>query len=156
VWEAINFRGADNDIADLDVVGFSDRHLTFADGPLVHSPADLSAILSIQLPSEDDVLHAPKLPNFSSTLSREEAESLLSFLTVDYVRIPLVLGFFATSDHITYLFNRELQVILTVSSVHDMHDVLYCCSNFVVVDVIRSVIVVYSHHRIFCTRRSLT
>eukprot|EP00048_Salpingoeca_helianthica_P023358 m.23852 g.23852 ORF g.23852 m.23852 type:complete len:4219 (+) comp8583_c1_seq1:2019-14675(+) len=111
-WEAINFRGADNDIADLDIVGFSDRHLTFADGPLVHSPADLSAMLSIQLPSEDDVLHAPKLPNFSSTLSREEAESLLSFLTVDYVRIPLVLGFFATSDHITYLFNRDLQELL--------------------------------------------
>ena len=41
-----------------------------------------------------------------------ESELLLSYLTVDYVRIPLVVNFFASHDRITYLFNRELQDLL--------------------------------------------
>jgi len=45
-------------------------------------------------------------------LSREEAEVLLSYLTVDYVRIPLVVGFFASHDRVTYLFNVELRNLL--------------------------------------------
>jgi hypothetical protein len=92
------------------MVSFGHRSLGFGEGPLVHSPADVATLVGVQSPSEDDVLHADRLPTFSETLSREEAESLLAYLTVDYVRIPLVVGFFATSDRITYLFNRELQV----------------------------------------------
>ena len=47
------------------------------------------------MPTEDDVLHADDLPTFNDTLSRVEAELLFSFLTVDYVRLPLLLNFFA-------------------------------------------------------------
>lgn len=64
------------------------------------------------MPSEDDVLHADKLPNYGDSLSREESETLLSYLTVDYIRIPLVVNFFASRDRVTYLFNRELQELL--------------------------------------------
>ena len=42
----------------------------------------------------------------------EESELLFSFLTVPYVRIPLVLNFFAGRDRVTYLFNEELQKLL--------------------------------------------
>lgn len=76
----------------------------------MHSPADVSTLVSLTAPSEDDVLHCDTLPTFGGTLSREEAEALMSYLTVDYVKLPLVVGFFATSDRVTYLFNRELQV----------------------------------------------
>lgn len=36
----------------------------------------------------------------------------MGYLTVDYVRIPLVLGFFASRDRVSYLFNPELQRLL--------------------------------------------
>jgi hypothetical protein len=89
---------------------FGNRRIGFGEGALINSPASVSTILSLQAPSEDDVLHADKLPAFGGTLSREEAEALMSYLTVDYIRLPLVMGFFASSDRLTYLFNRELQV----------------------------------------------
>jgi hypothetical protein len=60
--------------------------------------------------SEDDVLFADELPTFGGTLSVEESEALLSFLTVPYARIPLVVGFFATRDRASYLMNTDLQV----------------------------------------------
>ena len=37
---------------------------------------------------------------------------LLSHLTVPYTRIPLVMGFFASRDRVTYLFNQDLQRLL--------------------------------------------
>ena len=58
------------------------------------------------------IFQADALPRFDDTLSREESEMLLSYLTVDYTRIPLVLGFFASRDRATYLFNRDLQALL--------------------------------------------
>jgi hypothetical protein len=33
----------------------------------------------------------------------------LSYLSVDYVRIPLVLEFFRSHERVTYLFNHKLQ-----------------------------------------------
>lgn len=76
------------------------------------SPAAPARYLGIEYPSEDDVLHCDSLPTFNNTLSREEAEQLMSYLTVDYVRVPLVLGFFASRDRVTYLFNPGLQALL--------------------------------------------
>ena len=63
--------------------------------------------------SEDDLLFADELPDFGGALSKEESESLLSFLTVPYVRIPLVIGFFASRDRATYLMNEQLQALFT-------------------------------------------
>ena len=63
------------------------------------------------MPTEDDILHADdkNLENFGGTLSPEEAERLFSYLTVEYVRLPLVLNFFSDGDRATYLFNESIQ-----------------------------------------------
>jgi hypothetical protein len=112
LWEATNFRGQDLSIADLRVVGFGDRELLFGEGPVVQSPIDATKLIGAPLPSEDDVLHADALPDFGQTLSREETEQLLAYLTVNYIRVPLVLGFFASHDRVTYLFNEQLRDVL--------------------------------------------
>ncbi|CAK9107070.1 Calmodulin [Durusdinium trenchii] len=114
-WEVLNYRGLDLDTADVQVTAFGDRKIFFGEGLVVHSPADISAILNHSgdhRPTEDDILHSDALPNFGDTLSRQESEMLLSYLTVPYLRIPLVLAFFATGDRVTYLFNHELQGLL--------------------------------------------
>ena len=61
--------------------------------------------------NEDDVLHTPQLPDFDGSLSQEEAELLFSFLTVPYLRIPLVLQFFCQRS-IGALFNAQLRDLL--------------------------------------------
>jgi hypothetical protein len=99
------------DTADVTIFAFGGRELQFGEGPVVHSPSSVGTMLELQHPSEDDILHATNLPTFNGTISREESEQLLSYLTVDYVRIPLVISFFATQDRVTYLFNPELQTL---------------------------------------------
>ncbi len=112
-WEVTNFRGTDMDTADVDIKGFGGRKLRWGEGVAVQSPADVARLLpGMTLASEDDVLHAEKLPTFGDTLSREESETLLSYLTVEYIRIPLVVSFFASRDRHTYLFHPELQALL--------------------------------------------
>lgn len=123
-WEVANFRGSDQDIADVDVVGFMERKVFFGEGPVMSSPADLSALIlsaakgsasAQSLPSpitEDDIMHLDDLPTFHGTLSPEESEYLLSYLTVPYARIPLVTAFFASRDRVTYLFNPMLQQLV--------------------------------------------
>ena len=113
-WEIANVRGADLSIADVQVMAFGDREIAFGEGPVVHSPSDPGNLLhSPGMPiSEDDILHCDKLPTFGDTLSRSESELLVSFLTVNYMRIPLVLGFFANTDRVTYLFDPNLQALL--------------------------------------------
>lgn len=94
-WEAVNFRGQDMDTADVSVDAFGGREIFFGEGPVVHSPTNVSLMLDIPHPTEDDILHFDKLPTFGNTISREESELLLSYLTVDYLRIPLVVSFFS-------------------------------------------------------------
>jgi len=66
--------------------------------------------------SEDDVVYRPNLPNFEDkygqVLSQRDAELLISYLTVPYMRIPLLLSFFATEDRIHKLQSKELRLIL--------------------------------------------
>jgi hypothetical protein len=59
-------------------------------------------------------------------LSAEESEQLLGYMTVEYCRLPLVVGFFADlqtvpagegggyrlGDRVSYLFNPKLQTLL--------------------------------------------
>lgn len=80
--------------------------------PPLPSPAAPTRYLGVEFPTEDDVLHCDALPTFNNTLSREESEQLMSYLTVAYVRVPLILGFFASRDRVTYLFNPGLQALL--------------------------------------------
>eukprot|EP00434_Breviolum_minutum_P032147 symbB.v1.2.028429.t1/scaffold3014.1/size65344/1 len=85
---------------------------SYSEGLVIQSPADVSKLLEKPQCTEEDVLHAQRLPTFEETLSPDEAEALMSFLTVPYLQLPLVLDFFASQDRATYLFNPELQRLL--------------------------------------------
>ncbi|KAH8046329.1 hypothetical protein JL720_16406 [Aureococcus anophagefferens] len=50
--------------------------------------------------TEDDVLHVKQLPSFGDALGQHDSELLLSYLTVPYIRLPLVLRFFSTEDRV--------------------------------------------------------
>eukprot|EP00949_MAST-11_sp_MAST-11-sp1_P002253 g2253.t1 len=57
---------------------------------------------------EDDILHETYLKSFDGNLSQEEAEQLFSYLTAPYMRIPLVLEFFA-KERVGCLFDIRMQ-----------------------------------------------
>ena len=66
--------------------------------------------------TEDDILHMWDLPNFGEldlanvrALGQHDSELLLSYLTVPYLRIPLVIAFFSTDDRIHSLQSPMLQ-----------------------------------------------
>ena len=61
--------------------------------------------------TEDDVLHLRRLPDFDGRLRQPAAELLLQYLTVPYLRIPLVLDFFA-EDTIYALQSEKLQELV--------------------------------------------
>lgn len=54
--------------------------------------------------TEDDVIYRPNLPsfedNFGQVLNQRDSELLISYLTVPYMRIPLLLTFFGSDDRI--------------------------------------------------------
>ena len=54
--------------------------------------------------TEDDVLHKEALDDFDGNLSREDSEALFSYLTVPYLRVPLVIEFFAKGEDRLYFF----------------------------------------------------
>lgn len=60
--------------------------------------------------TEDDIIYRPSLPDFGDkfgqVLNQRDSELLLSYLTVPYMRLPLLLSFFSTDDRI-----HKLQVI---------------------------------------------
>jgi hypothetical protein len=65
--------------------------------------------------TEDDLLYIPTLPTFDNSLSQRDVELLLSFLTVPYMRVPLLLNFFASDDRIHALRNDQLCQLLSAS-----------------------------------------
>ncbi|KAH9262352.1 hypothetical protein BASA82_000599, partial [Batrachochytrium salamandrivorans] len=71
------------------------------------SLANPSFLLGTAVSTEEDVLHVKKLPDFG--LSPRNVELLASYLTVPYLRIPLVLRFFGSQEMTTSLRHRELQ-----------------------------------------------
>jgi len=66
--------------------------------------------------TEDDILHltASELPTFGHVLSPSDSERFLQFLTAPYIRIPLVLDFFANGDpgRLSALKTKSLQMIV--------------------------------------------
>ena len=66
--------------------------------------------------TEDDVIYRPNLPNFEDqfgqVLNQRDSELLISYLTVPYMRIPLLMAFFASDDRIHKLQSPELRLIL--------------------------------------------
>jgi hypothetical protein len=66
--------------------------------------------------SEDDVIYRPNLPSFDNeygqVLNQRDSELLISYLTVPYMRLPLLITFFSTEDRIHKLQSPELRNIL--------------------------------------------
>ncbi len=66
--------------------------------------------------SEDDILHLSnsELPTFGNMLKPADSERFLSFLTAPYIRIPLILDFFANGDpgRLAGLRSKSLQLIV--------------------------------------------
>lgn len=83
----MGFGGMPRSFNSLESIGFpsSPLHLTLP--PQVVS-------------SEDDILHASGLPEFGVKMRPHESELLLSYLTVPYLRVPLILRFFADRSRI--------------------------------------------------------
>ncbi len=118
-------RGSENNIGDCCCYGFGSRKLIWGEGSTLKSPADAGSLLGRSTPTEEDILHTDNLPRFDGILSAEESESMLSYLTVDYIRQPLIAHFFADvqdvidpktgevghecGNRVTFLFNERLQ-----------------------------------------------
>lgn len=70
----------------------------------------------VSVRTEDDVLHLDnkELPTFGHVLSPSDAEKFIQFLTVPYIRIPLILDFFANGDpgRLSALKTKSLQMIV--------------------------------------------
>jgi hypothetical protein len=62
--------------------------------------------------TEDDLLHIRPLPDFDGTLSQRDSELLLSYLTAPYVRVPLILAFFASAAHVNALGSKTLRSVV--------------------------------------------
>lgn len=76
------------------------------------SAANPSVLAGQAISTEDDVLHIRHLPDFGGRLRARDAELLLQYLTAPYLRVPLVLQFFAEPTRIAALANEELQSVL--------------------------------------------
>eukprot|EP00466_Bigelowiella_natans_P012371 jgi/Bigna1/86051/estExt_fgenesh1_pg.C_70337 len=73
--------------------------------------------------TEEDVLHTGIMPTFGGSMAGQDSEALLTYLTVPYMRIPLVLGFFSCKQRFMSLIDPELQdlvnAVLFESSIAD-------------------------------------
>jgi hypothetical protein len=82
------------------------------------SAADPSVLAGAEVGVEDDVLHLTKeqLPSFSNRVSPMDAEYLLQVLTVPYLRLPMLLAFFAPQHRVSALAEPSLQATLAASA----------------------------------------
>lgn len=78
----------------------------------IPSQANPSILLSQKVDTEDDILHVRDLPDFDGTLGAKDCELMLQYLTAPYLRIPLLLNFFASETRLKTLRNRDLQEVL--------------------------------------------
>lgn len=62
--------------------------------------------------TEDDLLHIKELPTFDERIGAADAEMLLSYLTVPYLRLPLTLEFFATQSRLQALASEDARRLL--------------------------------------------
>ena len=76
------------------------------------SAADPSILAGEKIENEDDVLHVKQLPDFGNRVNPRGSELLLSYLTAPYLRIPLVLSFFANQGRLTSLGSEKLRALL--------------------------------------------
>lgn len=76
------------------------------------SGADPSVVAGAPITHEEDVLHIPRLPTFGDKISQRHCELLVSYLTAPYLRVPLILSFFAQQDRIGALACPQLQAVI--------------------------------------------
>ena len=118
-WDCLDEPGYDpyHTKAHVQVFWEGGRQLIWGEGETLKSPADTEVIFGRPYITEDDVLHTDsktlvELRQIANTLNPVEAEQVMSFLTVPYIRIPLIVGFFATGERTSLLFNVPLQNLL--------------------------------------------
>ena len=87
--------------------------------PVVLSGGEPSALVGQPVSSEEDILRIKELPSFGGYLDAHSSELLCQFVTVPYMRIPLILHFFAAESdgsgstcRINALCNEKLQTVL--------------------------------------------
>ncbi len=77
-----------------------------------HSYANPCYLVDKAVETEDDILHVRSLPDFGDRLRAHDSELLLQYLTAPYIRIPLVMQFFADPQHLLALWSMDLQEVL--------------------------------------------
>lgn len=87
----------------------------FRKGSLLTYFANLR-VKPVSVMNEDDVLHLEnnELPTFGNVLTPSDSERFIQFLTVPYIRIPLILDFFANGDpnRLSALKTKTMQLIV--------------------------------------------
>ena len=76
------------------------------------SKANPSVLIGERVDTEDDILHIKHLPDFEGTMGGRDSEFMLQYLLAPYLRIPLMLNFFAHESRIRSLRNKDLQDVL--------------------------------------------
>jgi len=76
------------------------------------SSANPSALAGMEIGDEDDVLFCRDLPMFDGRINERDSELLISYLTTPYLRIPLILQFFADETRIHALDHPTLQDVV--------------------------------------------
>ena len=78
------------------------------------SGANPSHLCKNRIDTEDDVLHVQnkQLPLYDGHLRPDESELLLQILTAPFLRIPLVMHFFASKERVKALASARLQQVL--------------------------------------------
>ncbi|KAK1937540.1 hypothetical protein X943_002698 [Babesia divergens] len=68
-----------------------------------------------EIENETDVLHLQTLPDYGGNLGRRDSELLLQYLTASYVRIPLIMQFFASEANLHAVASAPLQKVVMAS-----------------------------------------
>ena len=76
------------------------------------SPAHPSTLSGTPVSTEEDVLHVRHLPEMGGLLRPGDSEVLLQCLLVPYIRVPLLVKFFAEPSRTTALASPDLQRVL--------------------------------------------
>jgi hypothetical protein len=102
-----------NESSELNIYGFGGYNVLLRGEQRYKSKAVAATYTQpFDVASEDDLLHIKTLPAFDDEVGQRDAELLYSYLTVPYMRIPLVLRFFSSEDRVSCLRSTKVQELL--------------------------------------------